>query len=481
MFFGRETELLDLMSLWRKRSSSIVACRGRRRIGKSTLFREFARRSADVYMEFEGLAPNTEHPVTNEDQLNEFAMRLSKLTNSPILHLQNWQDAFFWLDRAIDETKKTVILLDEISWMAADEPNFPVILRNAWETYFHRHERLVFVVCGSVSSWIKKNILGNTGFTGRFSRDYVLTDLNLSDCSEFWNPVKEHLNAREIMDVLSVTGGVPRYLEEIDPGLTPEENIQRMCFRKEGELYKDFDAIFNPIFGDETIIKRKLLGALADGPLTGSELASLTGTDRNGKLSERLKELEEGGFIDSDVGLNPETGEECRVSKYRLRDNYTRFYLKYVEPKKNQIKRGAYRFANLSALPEWNSVMGLQFENLIVNNAMDLVPLMGLGNTTIESAAPYRNMRRDRQGNPRGCQIDLLIQTPKTAYVVEVKRRQHIGVEVEAEVAERMRRLPLRKGLSKRPVLVYDGELDPAVEASGFFSAIISSRQLLGI
>lgn len=481
MFFGRETELLDLMSLWRKRSSSIVACRGRRRIGKSTLFREFARRSADVYMEFEGLAPNPEHPVTNEDQLNEFAMRLSKLTNSPILHLQNWQDAFFWLDRAIDETKKTVILLDEISWMAADEPNFPVILRNAWETHFHRHERLVFVVCGSVSSWIKKNILGNTGFTGRFSRDYVLTDLNLSDCSEFWNPVKEHLNAREIMDVLSVTGGVPRYLEEIDPGLTPEENIKRMCFRKEGELYKDFDAIFNPIFGDETIIKRKLLGALADGPLTGSELASLTGTDRNGKLSERLKELEEGGFIDSDVGLNPETGEECRVSKYRLRDNYTRFYLKYVEPKKNQIKRGAYRFANLSALPEWNSVMGLQFENLIVNNAMDLVPLMGIGNTTIESAAPYRNMRRDRQGKPRGCQIDLLIQTPKTAYVVEVKRRQHIGVEVEAEVAERMRRLPLRKGLSKRPVLVYDGELDPAVEASGFFSAIISSRQLLGI
>ena len=84
-------------------------------------------------------------------------------------------------------------------------------------------------------------------------------------------------------------------------------------------------------------------------------------------------------------------------------------------------------------------------------------------------------------GSPQDRKIDLLIQTPKTAYVVEVKRRQHIGVEVEAEVAERMHRLPLRKGLSKRPVLVYDGELDPAVEADGFFSAIISSRQLLGI
>ena len=39
MFIGRKEYLDDLESLWRKRTSSIVACRGRRRIGKSTLFR----------------------------------------------------------------------------------------------------------------------------------------------------------------------------------------------------------------------------------------------------------------------------------------------------------------------------------------------------------------------------------------------------------------------------------------------------------
>ena len=61
MFIGRKEYLDDLESLWRKRTSSIVACRGRRRIGKSTLFREFARRTADAYLEFEGLAPDGEH------------------------------------------------------------------------------------------------------------------------------------------------------------------------------------------------------------------------------------------------------------------------------------------------------------------------------------------------------------------------------------------------------------------------------------
>ena len=481
MFIGRKEYLDDLESLWRKRTSSIVACRGRRRIGKSTLFREFAKRTADVYMEFEGLAPDGEHEVTNEDQLKEFAATLARLTNSPILSLPTWKDAFFWLDRAIDDSKKTIILLDEISWMGGCDPNFPAMLRNAWESYFHRHEKLVLVVCGSVSAWIKEHILGNAGFIGRFSRDYILTELSLAECAKFWKPGAAELNEREIFDVLSVTGGVPRYLEEVDPGLSAEENIRRLCFRKEGVLFKDFDAIFNTMFGDNVVVRRRILGLLAAGPMSGAEIAQRLEIERNGDLSDRLKELAEGGFIDPDPGLNPETGEEARVSRYRLRDNYTRFYLKYIEPRKGMIMRGSYRFASLSSLPDWNTVMGLQFENLIVNNAMDVVPFLGIGNSTVESAAPYRNVRKDRNGEKKGCQIDLLVQTPRTAYVVEVKRRSEIGPEIEREVAERMKRLPLRRGMSKRPALVYDGHVDPTVEASGFFAAIVPGRRLLGL
>lgn len=481
MFVGRKEELLDLESLWKKRTSSIVACRGRRRIGKSTLFREFARRTADAFFEFEGLAPDADRPATNDEQIGEFAATLARLTNSPILPLRNWKDAFFWLDRAIDDSKRTVVLLDEISWMGGADPTFPAVLRNAWETWFHRHPKLVFVVCGSVSAWIKRNILGNTGFTGRFSRDYVLRELSLPECAEFWKPGAARLQPREILDVLSVTGGVPRYLEEIDPGLPAGENIRRLCFRKEGVLYKDFDAIFHQLFGPAAAERRRILELLADGPASGAELAPRLGTDRNGALGERLRELEEGGFIDSDPGLNPETGREARVSRYRLRDNYTRFYLKYIQPRRAAIARGAFRFASLEALPDWNAVMGLQFENLVVNNAMDIAPLFGIGHSTIESAAPYRNVRKGRDGRPGGCQIDLLVQTPKTAYVVEIKRQKEIGPEIEDEVEERMKRLPLRPGMSKRPVLVYDGHLDPAVEGSGFFAAVVPGRKLLGL
>ena len=57
MFVGRNEYLDDLASLWRKMTSSLVACRGRRRIGKSTLIEHFAESTAEVFLSFEGLPP----------------------------------------------------------------------------------------------------------------------------------------------------------------------------------------------------------------------------------------------------------------------------------------------------------------------------------------------------------------------------------------------------------------------------------------
>ncbi len=476
-FIGRKEYLEDLESLWRKRSSSVVACRGRRRIGKSTLFREFARRTADSYVEIEGLPPDKN--MTNQMQLDNFISALASQTGCSMDAVPDWLHAFQRLEQQIDDAKRTVVLLDEISWMGGYDPVFPGVLRTAWETFLHRHDRLVLVICGSVSAWIKENILGNTGFTGRFSRDYVLPELSLAECAEFWGEAKERVSSREIFDVLSVTGGVPRYLEEIDPGQDANENVRRMCFMPAGELYKDFDAIFNPIFGLDVELKKKILCELVGGPLSAAELERAFELERNGRVSRSLKALKEGGFVADDPRLNPETGEQSRTSRFRLRDNYTRFYLKYVAPRKMQIEMGSYNFVSLAALPDWNAVMGLQFENLIVNNAMSLLPFLHIGNVIVESAAPYRNMRRGPDAGS-GCQIDLLIQTPRTAYVVEVKRRREIGPEVMDEVERKIRRLPLRKGMMPRPVLVYDGELHPAVEASGFFDAVVPAQKLLG-
>ena len=196
MFVGRKDILEDLESLWRKRTSSLVACRGRRRIGKSTLFREFARRSAEAYIEIEGLPPSEEKEMTNQDEIDHFMDSLALATTCSVRKTDRWLQAFAALDEQIDDRKRTVVLLDEISWMGRYDPLFPGVLWKAWETMFHRHERLIVVICGSVSSWIQKNILGSTGFAGRLSRNYVIPELSLAECVQFVSTHDRALDGR---------------------------------------------------------------------------------------------------------------------------------------------------------------------------------------------------------------------------------------------------------------------------------------------
>ncbi len=69
-FFGRDSELAQLEGLWSKDTASLVTCRGRRRIGKSTLIEEFARRSGARFLKLEGLRPKP--GMTERDQLAFF-------------------------------------------------------------------------------------------------------------------------------------------------------------------------------------------------------------------------------------------------------------------------------------------------------------------------------------------------------------------------------------------------------------------------
>ena len=478
MFLGREKELESLRLLLQKPTASLVACRGRRRIGKSTLFEEFARRNKTEFIVIEGLGPRKGQ--TNADQLRNFGERLCAQTIGAQVVPNSWMEAFRLLGERIDDRRKTVVLLDEISWMGRHEPDFPGFLKNGWDDFLKRHDNLVLVLCGSVSAWIQENLLESATFGGRFSRSIVLRELPLDLCVKFWRGREKRLATREIVDVLSVTGGVPRYLEEVDPSLSADGNIARMCFSEDGPLFKDFSAIFGEVFGSTSLVKADILRRLAEGgPATCSEIALRLGVERGGSLSRNLAELDEAGFVSKDDNVNPATGRKAKEARYRVCDNYVRFYLKYIEPHEGEIRGGRYGFGSLAELRGWESDKGFQFENLVVNHAMSLIPYLHLEGATIRSAAPF--VLKGRRGERRGLQIDLLIQTPRLAYIVEVKRRIKIGREVENEIAEKVAAFPKRRGMSIRTALVYEGELDDAVVRNGAFDVVLPFSRLLGI
>lgn len=473
MFYGREDLLRQLTALLARPGASLVTCRGRRRIGKSTLIEEFARRNNVRFIKLEGLPPSASG--NNTKQLAAFIRQLSRQTGSPRLPVATWFDAFSRLDDTLGE-ERTVVFLDEISWMGKYDGDFPGELKYAWDNRFKKHDKLVMVICGSVSTWITKNILRSKGFVGRPALNLVVTELPPSDCRAFWRRKADKLAATELFDVLSVTGGIPKYLEMIDPKLDAAANIRNLCFTQGGLLRDEFTDIFSDIFEGKHTLKRRILDLLATGPKGTKEISEELDTQNNGHLSDNLEELEIAGFIAKDGGINPLTGEANRLVRYRIADNYTRFYLKCIAPRTELIDKGLFRFDSLEQLPGWDVLMGLQFECLILNNIKEIVPRLGISPTALISAAPYR--RRDHSRG-KGCQIDLLLQTHKSLWIVEIKRKHEIGAEVIDEVAEKVKKLGIGKGISVRTALVYCGHLSPAVEAEGFFDGLINAEDLL--
>ena len=479
MFFGRDAILDQLASLFEKRTASLVTCRGRRRIGKSTLVKEFAHRSRARFIKLEGLRP--EPGMTNVDQLKFFASKLASQVGGDRTVPEDWYSAFVRLDAAISDRQRTVVLLDEISWMAFDDKTFASVLKNAWDDLFKAHPRLVLVACGSVSSWIRENIVDSKAFVGRRSLDVIVPELPLSDCVKFWGVRAKRIDPREIIDVLSVTGGVPRYLEEINPRLSAAENIRRLCYLPNSVLRMDFDDMFNDVITRKQKYVARVLRTFVDGPKSVTEVASAMGVEKCGDITDAVQALQEAGFVAEECAVNPETGTDLRERRFRLKDNYSRFYLKYIERNKKVIDAAAFSFATLDELDGIEAVMGLAFENLVVNNYRELIPYLHMDGALVTSAGPYRRFRDKGGRGGAGCQIDLLIQTRRALCFIEIKRKREIGREIIDEVDKKVRSIKRPAGISARTALVYDGHLSPVAAADGYFDAIIHFPKLLGL
>ncbi|MES2199010.1 MAG: ATP-binding protein [Chlamydiota bacterium] len=471
-FIGRKEEIDGLKNLIRKKSASLVVIKGRRRIGKTRLAEEFAG-NFDTHYTFAGLAPS--EVTTSQDQKTEF-LRQMKRQGIRSLGDSDWGSLFDDVATACQKGK-ILVLLDEISWMGHNDDTFLAKLKNSWDLEFKKNPNLILILSGSNATWIEKNILTDTGFVGRISYRLTLEELSLFESNKFWGKNTANISSFEKFKILSITGGVPRYLEEILPQESAEENIQRLCFRKEGLLFHEFEDTFSDALSKKSGSYRVILKLLAEGRSSLGEVAKAIGRNRpDGDVSEFLEDLCSVGFVTRDYTWNLESGNDSIISLFRLSDNYIRFYLKFIEPNKEKILGNTMR-----SLPKgWDSIMGLQFENLILskNNRLKIYELLGIPLESIVRANPFLQTQTVTR---QKCQIDFLIQTKEgNLYICEIKfKKDEVDSGVVSEVKEKIKRLKRKKHMSCRPVLIHVNGVSESIQQNDYFIKIIDFGKLL--
>ena len=472
-FVGRTEELESLSSLFKKKSASLVVVRGRRRIGKSRLIEEFAKGKS--FFAFAGIPPTDD--MEAQTQRDIFAEQLGRQCGLEGVRSQDWSALFSLLARHTAQGQ-VIILFDEISRMGSKDPLFLGKLKNAWDLEFKKNPNLILVLCGSVSTWIEKNIISSTAFFGRISLFLKLEELPLHACHQLLLSRGFRTSDHEEFKVLGVTGGIPWYLEQVQSGQNADETIKALCFKKDGMLFNEFSSIFHDLFEKRSEIYLPIVEALANGAMDFAALCEALKYPKSGTLSEYLEDLIQSGFISRDYTWSVKSGEPSRLSHFRLSDNYLRFYLKCISPNKDRIYRNGFSDQALSSLPGWHSMMGLQFENLVLKNRRAIWKRLGIRSSDIVADNPYFQRKTTSRN---GCQIDYLIQTRfNTLFACEIKfSSAPLQLGLVQEMKDKLARLELPKQFSCWPVLVHVNGVSDSLGESQYFAEIVDFSEFL--
>ena len=395
----------------------------------------------------------------------------------PALKDTDWGDLFDALLQC-KLKNKTIVMFDEISWMGMEDPTFLPKLKNLWDDGLSDQSNLVFIICSSVSSWIEENVLSSTGFVGRISHTIELQELPLSICNQFFQQPGCRVSAYERFQILSVTGGIPLYLENVEPKQSAQHNIKRLCYSKGGLLTKEFKQIFSDLFSNKSPLYQQIVEQLVYGPLDNLSLCKKIKASPSQATSDAFNHLVKAGFIKRDFTWDIKNGKFGKLSVYRLSDNYVRFYLKYIEPALPQIEQGFSASEDLQTFKQINTILGLQFENLVNNNIPFIADKIGINLSDILICGPYFQTKTNRRV---GCQIDLLIQTQQqTLFIVEIKfSKNPISPSIIKEMEQKINALDYPKGFSIRPILIHVNGVTEALEDEHYFAEIIDLTDAL--
>lgn len=361
--------------------------------------------------------------------------------------------------------------------MGSKDPTFVSKLKVWWDLVLQNHPSIILILCGSISTWIDTNIINSTAMFGRISLYLELKELSIADCRMLLKLQGFQGSELDIFKILSVTGGIPWYLEQIQSHQTADENIKRLCFEQSGLLVHEFDRIFNDIFTSKGNVYKKIITHLSQGMKDRVTLQKAIGYSPSGTLTDHLKALETCGFVSRHPNWSFKTGKPGKSTLYRLSDNYLRFYMHFIEPNLAKIEQGSFQDVPLSSLTGWESILGFQLENLLLKDRSLLFQVLGIHAQDVVIDNPYC---QKPSGRRKGCQIDYLIQMrSNTLLACEIKmRRKELGLEVIDEMKTKIASLAIPKGFGISPVLFYLGPISDALLASRYFYRIIDISDL---
>ncbi len=413
------------------KEAEFIVIYGRRRVGKTYLVREYFTREKVDFFHATGVQNGK-----MKTQLSKFVQSISDtwFDGIPLVVPGGWDEAFKLLHTQIEKSgKKVVVFLDELPWMATPKSNLLETIEYYWNHYWSRINNLILITCGSSASWLIKKIIYNKGgLHNRITGEIYLTPFSLAETKAYLKYRKVNLNDQHILSLYLAIGGIPYYLNYVEPGLTAQQNIQNILFNSQAPLRDEFNKLFHSLFAHaEAHIELVELIAMKKSGMTRAEIEKLSKlTPGGGRLTSRLRDLTAAGFIQECIPWGQVRGEY-----YKLIDEFCLFYLHWIAPHKGK-RFTQQHWINQSDKPAYSAWSGYAFEGVCLKHVDQIVDALN-----IQVNGPLSSWRFiPRKQKDQGAQIDLLVERNDHAVTLFEIKYTDSPFRIDKQYAETLRK-----------------------------------------
>lgn len=348
MFIGREKELNTLNKLYSSEKFEFAVIYGRRRVGKTSLIREFTKDKDTIF--FTSVETNSKQNLDNFSRcIMEYNTRIA--VNSSFASFQSALEYVFELAK----TKRIVLVIDEYPYVAHASKSLASTLQLLIDKN-KDSSKLFLILCGSSMSYMEDHVLAyKAPLYGRRTAQFKIKPFDFFEaCSYFFN-----LSSTDKALAYGIFGGTPQYLMQLNDNLSIEENIKNTHLNPTSSIFEEPNNLLKQEVR-EPAIYNAVITAIATGSSKMNEISNKINEDTS-VCATYIRNLITLGIVKKE---SPYGEKSTRKTIYSIEDNMFRFWYRFVPENTSIISRGAIDLAYKRIEPELSSYMGSVFEDI---------------------------------------------------------------------------------------------------------------------
>lgn len=359
MFFGREKELSKLNQMYNSNQFEFAVFYGRRRVGKTTLIKEFCKNKKAIYF--------IAREASGELNLRNFStdvFRTTEIQMSGNSYFKDWEKAFDYIYN-ISKEERVVLVIDEYPYLAESYRPISSIIQAHIDMKL-KYSKLFLIICGSSMSFMEYQVLGyKSPLYGRRTAQFRIRPFSYFESIPFF----KGFTGEDMAVLYGITGGIPEYLTKINNNLTIGENIISLYLDDSGALFEEPTNLLKQELREPSTYNG-IIEAIANGASKLNEIATKNNMESN-KCSKYLKSLIVLGIIKKEI---PITETVSKKSIYLIDDHMFRFWYRFVFKNMSLIVSGQGKMVYENIVkPQLNAFLGSVFEDMCKQYLVNLL------------------------------------------------------------------------------------------------------------